>query len=139
MSKPITKKMLADCESRAIEIYYAANHDTPAGECRDKLVAEFGEECVKQMLANGIGNNQPNTPPAAPAAPECPLESLVDCVAFDCRDWAEGKRDAWIYGIVCGWDDGSFRELKDKFGWDDAAVGRLKRLHYRFNALREKS
>jgi hypothetical protein len=35
---------------------------------------------------------------------------------------------AWIYGIVCGWDDDMLPELADKFGWSDEAVARLKRL-----------
>jgi hypothetical protein len=49
--------LLADCERRAIEIYYAAPPEKLAGECRRELVAEFGESIVAQMLANGIGNN----------------------------------------------------------------------------------
>ena len=49
--------LLADCERRAIEIYYAAPPEKLAGECRAELVAEFGESVVAQMLSNGIGNN----------------------------------------------------------------------------------
>ena len=49
--------LLADCERRAIELYYAAPPEKLAGDCRRELVKEFGESVVTQMLANGIGNN----------------------------------------------------------------------------------
>ncbi len=54
----ITQEMLAACEKRAVELYAQAPPEKMAGECRRELEAEFGPECVKQMLANGIGNNQ---------------------------------------------------------------------------------
>lgn len=41
-----------------------------------------------------------------------------DAIVFDSRDWVENKRDAWIYGIVVGWDDDSLNELAQKFRWD---------------------
>lgn len=49
--------LLAACERRAIELYYAAPPEKLAGECRAELVSEFGEDVVKEMLRNGIGNN----------------------------------------------------------------------------------
>ncbi len=49
--------ILARCEQRAIDLYYAAPPDKLAGECRAELVAEFGEDVVKAMLSKGIGNN----------------------------------------------------------------------------------
>lgn len=52
-----SSEQLVACERRAIEIYYAAPPEKLAGECRAELIAEFGEACVSQMLANGIGNN----------------------------------------------------------------------------------
>lgn len=67
--------------------------------------------------------------------PTCPKESLKNELAFDVRDWSECRRDAWIYGIVLGWDEKSFAELKVKFGWDDSEATRLKQLHSDFEML----
>lgn len=69
---------------------------------------------------------------------EEPLKSLSMTIPFSCRDWATEKRDAWVWGIVCGWDDDCFPEFQRKFGWDKEIFERLKRLHTRFEALQEK-
>ena len=50
---------------------------------------------------------------------EYPLESLRDTLPFSCRDWGQEKRDAWIWGIICGWNNDCFKEFNQKFGWDD--------------------
>jgi len=52
-----SSNLLADCERRAIELYYAAPPEKTARDCHRELVEEFGESLVTQMLANGIGNN----------------------------------------------------------------------------------
>lgn len=68
---------------------------------------------------------------------ENPLESLAITVATDSRDWGQNKRDAWIYGIVCGWSNNddpdapgedAMGELARRFSWSDEDVARLKRL-----------
>jgi len=33
------------------------------------------------------------------------LDALQNCIAFDSKDFSLNKRDAWIYGIVLGWND----------------------------------
>jgi hypothetical protein len=33
-----------------------------------------------------------------------PLTSLKQTLAFDPRDWSINKRDAWLWGIINGWD-----------------------------------
>ena len=52
------EELIARCEKRAIEIYYAAPPDKLAGDCHAELVTEFGKDCVAEMLRNGIGENQ---------------------------------------------------------------------------------
>jgi hypothetical protein len=64
--------------------------------------------------------------------PENIFESLENCVAHHVRDWSLNKRDAWIFGIVCGWDDESFEELVERHKWTPEAVERLKKLHANF-------
>ncbi len=49
--------LLAGCERRAIELYYAAPPGKLAGDCRRELVEEFGETVVTQVMAKGLGNN----------------------------------------------------------------------------------
>lgn len=34
---------------------------------------------------------------------KCPIESLESCVACHSRDWSVHHRDAWLWGIICGW------------------------------------
>jgi hypothetical protein len=66
-----------------------------------------------------------------------PFESVRNLVAFDSRDWGATKSDAWLYGIVAGWDsdddepdgDGAMDELAARFGWDANEVARLRLLH----------
>ena len=65
--------------------------------------------------------------------PADPKESLFNCVVFDSRDWSLEKTDAWIYGIIVGWDEASLESLKNKFRWDDKTVQRLKSLNETWN------
>ena len=59
-------------------------------------------------------------------------ESLNSCLVFHSRDWAANKRDAWLYGIIVGWNDECLAELKEQHGWNDEAVERLKRLRRQY-------
>jgi hypothetical protein len=77
--------------------------------------------------------------------PENPLDAIANCIAFGSKDWSLDKRDAWIYGIVLGWDnedkdedesdEDAMGELQSKFGWSDEDVERLRRLHVKYNEL----
>jgi hypothetical protein len=67
---------------------------------------------------------------------EC-KDSLKGCLVFNSRDWANNKRDAWLYGIIVGWDEESFAELKLKHRWPDEQISRLKRLRAEFINLGE--
>lgn len=62
-----------------------------------------------------------------------PLEVLECIIAFDSRDWADDKRDRMIYAIVFGWDD----EVYESFGWDEDTIAEYKKLHERFEELRQ--
>ena len=66
---------------------------------------------------------------------EDPCESLHMAIVFHARDWAADRRDAWIWGIVVGWDDESLADIASRFGWDRNMVARLKRLRIRFSSL----
>jgi hypothetical protein len=64
------------------------------------------------------------------------LNSLGRCMAFDPRDWALDRRDAWLWGVIVGWDpdepgetDGAMAEVAAKHGWTDEHVARLRTLH----------
>lgn len=46
------------------------------------------------------------------------LESIENAIAFNVRDWSTNKRDAWIYAIVFGWEDG-WEEIAREHHWDE--------------------
>jgi hypothetical protein len=76
-----------------------------------------------------------------------PFRALHNALAFSSNDWGSARDFAWIYGIVCGWDDDdpmpgedgqeSMRALVAKFGWNDLQVARLRALHLKFKAAAE--
>lgn len=67
---------------------------------------------------------------------EDPLQSIEFIMAFSSKDWGVDPKDAWIYGIVCGWG-GAIEEIAARHDWSPEAVERLKRLHEKFEALRK--
>lgn len=72
-----------------------------------------------------------------------PRQALRDLLAFSSRDWAAVKGDAWLWGIVFGWDsdddddDGlnAMTEVAARHRWDEHDVARLRRLHENFERL----
>ena len=70
-----------------------------------------------------------------------PLKAIGDMLAFNSRDWAVDKADAWLWGIVFGWadEDGSvgetMAEMAARHRWNDHDVARLLRLHANWVAL----
>ena len=64
-----------------------------------------------------------------------PLQSIFDTLSTMPRDMAEYKRDAWVYGIVVGWNS-SFKEVADKHNWSPKDRLRLDTLHKQFTELR---
>ena len=67
--------------------------------------------------------------------PNNPLKSLRNTVVFGAKDWSVDKRDAWIYGIIVGWNDESLENLAKKYHWSPEHIQRLKRLNARFKQL----
>ncbi len=66
----------------------------------------------------------------------CPLESIEIAMAFHVRDWTNHHRDAWIYGIVKGFDDESMKQMQDKHNWSNETVNRLKALHVKWKQIK---
>ena len=56
------------------------------------------------------------------------FDSLETAIACHSRDWSTHRRDAWIYGIVCGWGLEAMRELEDQHGWGPEESARLQSL-----------
>jgi hypothetical protein len=90
------------------------------------------------MPAEGISSAKQEAESALRDAACCAssFASLETAIACHSRDWAAHRRDAWIYGIVCGWDDASLVELEQKFLWGSDETERLKELHDGFKAAR---
>lgn len=71
-----------------------------------------------------------------------PLLAIRALIAFDSRDWAEDRSDAWLYGIVFGWagdpddpdDEGAMDQIAARHGWTPGQVARLRALHERVKA-----
>ena len=61
-----------------------------------------------------------------------PFQSLRNALAFDCRDWAKDKRDAWVWGVVFGWKGEAMDEVGEKHRWRKEERERLKVLHENF-------
>ncbi len=73
---------------------------------------------------------------------ECPLDSIAHSLAFSPGDHALHHRDAWIWGIVHGWDnddpnEDAMSEVAETHGWSADEVARLRRLHAKFQEGRQ--
>ena len=68
---------------------------------------------------------------------DCPISALEAALAFHVRDWSLNSRDAFIYGVVCGWDEPSFKELKASIGWSDETVKRINYVHNKLMEMKE--
>ncbi len=66
-----------------------------------------------------------------------PIESLRSAIAFDPRDWSVDSTDAWIYGVIVGWDD-AISVLASQHRWTAETVERLRILHSQFTELRDR-
>lgn len=80
-----------------------------------------------------------------------PIEALRRIIATSSNDWSLHPGDAWLYGIVIGWDtdpddvildpgedpESAMQEVAARHGWCEDAVARLRLLHAKFNKLEE--
>lgn len=76
-------------------------------------------------------------------ASDNPLDALSDALAFNSRDFGTDQFEAWIWGIVHGWDDEDgeldcgdvMSEVAAKVGWSEQHVASLRRLRSNFRRL----
>jgi hypothetical protein len=64
-----------------------------------------------------------------------PLNYLEELLGFDSRDWSLNSKDAWMYGIICGWGD-AIEDVAKKHSWTNDQVDQLKDLHFKWNGLK---
>lgn len=64
------------------------------------------------------------------------LRDATSAMVTHPRDWAADYRDAWLYGIIVGWDDASLKELADKFRWSEKTVDKLREVVHVREAIR---
>ena len=68
------------------------------------------------------------------------FDSLHSLLVFSSRDAGANEEDAWLYGIIVGWEDedgSAMNELREKFRWDDQTVLELRSLHTEFRKVKE--
>jgi hypothetical protein len=61
--------------------------------------------------------------------PENPLQALVMSICGSPKDFAEHKFDAYLYGVIVGWDDEAYEAFKGQHGWTDEQIKYQKMLH----------
>ena len=62
-----------------------------------------------------------------------PLCCIQNVISFDPRDWSCDKTDAWLHGIVSGWEDAD--EVGSRHEWSPKSQTRLRRLNKRYRRL----
>jgi len=65
-------------------------------------------------------------------------KSLRDTMATHARDWSLNSRDAWLYGVVCGWGR-VLPEVAAKHNWSAQDVTRLRELRTAYCASVRRS
>ena len=93
-------------------------------------------------MSNGFNTDGLFTYPASEGFVENPITSIECAIAFDVADWSElGRRAAWVYHIVFGVDDDEeyITFLNKKFHWDGDDIARLRRLHEKWEKLKNES
>ena len=73
------------------------------------------------------------------------LTELRQHVATSSADWSRSKSDAWIYGVIVGWDlksdddpehdESAMPHVATRHGLTDEQITELRRLHDEFEAL----
>lgn len=66
-----------------------------------------------------------------------PFGSAAACMTSSPRDWSLDHRDAWLYGIIVGWDEDALLAVAKHHGWTDPDVERLRGLRATFILARE--
>lgn len=63
---------------------------------------------------------------------ENPLQALVLSICKSPKDFGEQKFDAYLYGVIVGWGDESYEELKVRHNWSEETVKYQKLLHQNY-------
>ncbi|MDP1527706.1 MAG: hypothetical protein Q8M20_18030 [Rhodocyclaceae bacterium] len=106
------------------------NHNAAIKNALEAIFKDY--KLVKKDLSEtALG---PDTDLTVLLAEENPKESIKTCMATSSKDWSLYERDAWIWGIVFGWDDESLVDLSKRHKWRNVDVDRLKRLHQKWRA-----
>lgn len=65
--------------------------------------------------------------------PTNPLQKMRETLAFTSRDCSEDKMISFLYGIIIGWNDESYDELKEKHNWSNEDIRLQKEWHKNYN------
>lgn len=66
------------------------------------------------------------------------IDSAAECLKLHTRDWSQSYRDAWLWGVLCGWSEEGLKEIQEKHGFGDEAMERLRILRKPIQDLRGK-
>ena len=64
------------------------------------------------------------------------MASLHVAICLGSRDYSLNHRDAWIYGIVVGWDE-TLPEVAEKHGWSKETQDRLASMHLVYKQIKD--
>lgn len=76
------------------------------------------------------------------------FDNLQTLVALNSRDWSADRADAWLYGVICGWNDDpaeetdgmeTLRAIGAQHQWSDARIEQLSGLHRQWSAAKRAS
>lgn len=68
-----------------------------------------------------------------------PFDSIEDMLAFNSRDWAKDKGDAWLWGIIHGWPNGAYKEIAARFGLTPEQIDHQKKLHKAWKKAKKRN
>jgi len=57
------------------------------------------------------------------------FREFANLIRLSSRDWSATREDAWMYGIIRGWDPESLSKISPRFGWTGGDRIRLMTLH----------
>lgn len=80
------------------------------------------------------------------------LDTLARILAGDPRDWSQDRRDAWLWGVLCGWDcedhdatvacdetctSGAMAAVAERHGWNATEVAVLRHMRATIREARD--
>lgn len=123
-----TLEAMAECEDGAAEEAEDFQGAIPLAEEHRRGAAAIRAALAEvDALTQQVADLEARAKDAAEA-----FESIDKCLAFSSRDHGLYRGDAWVYGIVCGWEHGDSKamdEMAARHGWSGESVALLRRLH----------